>query len=95
MNMKMRRNLAIAILLLILAISTFFYLRGHAIASLKQQLKETLQQQERLIEENEQLKALLARKDDLEFIGYLAKRDLGLILPGEEEYILIEIEREP
>jgi cell division protein FtsB len=47
---------------------------------------------ERLLKENEKLKLLLALKDEPDYIEYLARKELGLVFPGEERYIIIEIE---
>lgn len=88
-----RRALVIALLIGILVVGTIFFLRGRAIVGLQVELKKVQAQQEKLAEETEDLKALFARKDDLGYIEYLARRELGLIRLGEEKYILIE--REP
>jgi cell division protein FtsB len=83
-----RRKLIIVLLIVALSLSVLFYLRGRAIASLQDELLKTQEIEERLLVENERLRALLARKDDLNYIEYLARRELGLIFPGEEKYIL-------
>jgi cell division protein FtsB len=88
-----RRLIAMALWIVLMALATLFYLRDRAIADLQQELRSIQVQQARLSEENQRLRALLARKDDLGYLEYLARRELGLIQPGEEKYILVE--REP
>ena len=88
-----RRAFTLALLIAVLVLSTIFYLRGRAIANLQEELKKVQSQQEKLTEDKEHVRELFARKDDLGYIEYLARRELGLIRPGEEKYILIE--REP
>jgi cell division protein FtsB len=83
----------VGLILVVLALSVLFYLRGQAIAGLRERARKAQAAQEKLIEENEQLKELFARKNDLEYIEYLARRELGLIRLREEKYILLE--REP
>ncbi|OGF53833.1 MAG: hypothetical protein A2Z21_06960 [Candidatus Fraserbacteria bacterium RBG_16_55_9] len=85
-----RRTLILALLIAVLALSAIFSLRGHAIADLKRALKKVQAQQEKLIEEDRHLKENFARKDDLRYIEYLARRELGLLRAGEEKYILME-----
>lgn len=84
------RIVPIAILIGVVALGVLFTLRGQAIVSLQRELHQLQIQQEELIEENGYLRGLLARKDDLGYLEYLARRELGLIKPGEEKYILIE-----
>jgi len=83
-----RKLIMIMLLIAAVSIGAFFYLRGRAIASLQAELLRVEELREELNLENERLRALLALKDDLEYIEYLARRELGLILPGEEKYIL-------
>ncbi len=85
-----RRARVLLALIVVLALFMLFYLRGRAIASLHEELRKLQAQQEQILEDIEDLKALLARKDDLFYLEYLARRELGLIKPNEEKYILIE-----
>lgn len=80
----------LALGLVVVSIGTFFYLRGQAIAEVQAELQAIREHQERIVDDNEELRVLLGRRDDPEFIEYLARRELGLILPGEEKYILVE-----
>ena len=77
-------------LLLCALISLPFYLKGREIFAMRAEIEEIQARQADVTQEIEHLKDLLALKDDLDYIEYLAKRELGLILPGEEKYILIE-----
>lgn len=77
----------------LLAVGVFFTLREREIASLRARVHRIEQRQTAIEQENAALRARLARRDDLDLIEYLARRELGLIMPGEEKYILVE--REP
>ncbi len=67
-----------------------FAQRGYEIWRMRAEIARIERQKASVLQEIERLKAQLALKDDLDYIEYLAKRELGLILPGEEKYILIE-----
>jgi len=90
-----RWTVALLVIVLALGLSALFYLRERGIAALREELQRVEHQKEQLLQENERLRVLLARKDDLDYIEYLARKELGLILPGEEKYILIEGGQEP
>jgi cell division protein FtsB len=76
------------VLLLYALISVPFYLKGQEIFAMRAEIKKIQARQVYVAREIERLEALLTLKDDLDYIEYLAKRELGLILPGEEKYIL-------
>lgn len=80
----------VVIILLILSIGCLFLARGLAIAGLKAELQRLDLQVEELLRERAALKELLAKKFDPEYIEYLARKELGLIRPGEEKYIVME-----
>ncbi len=80
----------VALIAVVIALTAMFALRAQAIADLRAEIQTIEGRKARLMAENERLEVLLARKDDLAYIEYLARRELGLILPGEEKYILIE-----
>jgi cell division protein FtsL len=89
--MKRTRWIILVVLIaVVISITVIFALRARAIADLRAEIQRIEARKARLMEENERLKLQLARKDDLAYIEYLARRELGLILPGEEKYILIE-----
>ncbi len=76
------------VLLLCALISVPFYLKGQEIFAMRAEIEKIRARQVYVAREIERLEELLALKDDLDYIEYLAKRELGLILPGEEKYIL-------
>ncbi|GEM_PF-3270079 len=67
-----------------------FYAKEREIAALQRERASAERLIQTLEQEIEELEALLALKDDLDYIELLARRELGLIFPGEEKYILIE-----
>lgn len=67
-----------------------FYAKEREISALRREQASAERLISTLREEIEGLRALLARKDDLDYLELLARRELGLIFPGEEKYILIE-----
>jgi len=86
--------IVIAFILIILAIGYVFYARAHAIWVMRAELHRNEKRREQLLKEHEALKKLLARKDDLNYIEYLARKELGLVKKGEEKYIIIEGSKE-
>lgn len=89
--MKRTRWIVLAVLIaVVISIAVMFALRARAIAELRSEIRRIEARKALLLEENERLNLQLARKDDLAYIEYLARRELGLILPGEEKYLLIE-----
>ncbi len=77
------------LILIILLVSSVFYLRSRHISSIKSAIDDQLIKRAKLLTESEELRELLGKKDDLEYIEYLARKELGLIKPGEEKYIII------
>jgi len=73
----------------ILTIGVFFGLREHSIAQLHHEIDAVLEEQTRVEATIDNLQTRLDRRDDLDYIEYLARRELGLIRPGEEKYLLI------
>ncbi len=67
-----------------------FYAKEREIAELRRERASAERLLRTLEREIEELQRLLALKDDLDYIELLARRELGLIFPGEEKYILIE-----
>ncbi len=74
----------------ILALGVFFGLREHSIAQLHDEIDAVREEQAQVEATIEGLQARLQRRDDLDYIEYLARKELGLIRPGEEKYILID-----
>jgi len=81
-----------ALIMLILSIGYIFLARQLAIARLEAELRQLDTQREELLRERIELEELLSKKFDREYIEYLARRELGLIMPGEEKYIVVEEE---
>ena len=73
----------------VLAIGVFFGLREHSIAQLHQQIDAVHAEQKSVEAAMDELQTRLDRRDDLDYIEYLARKELGLIRPGEEKYLLI------
>jgi len=76
--------------LLVLSVFWLFLSRALAIAHLRAQLEQLEERREQLLAERAHLEELLGRKDDPAWIEYLARKELGLILPGEEKWIVVE-----
>ncbi len=87
-------SLLIGVLLLAGALSAAFIVRALTIAHLQAELRALYQQEEALLQERAELEALLAKRNDPDYIEYLARKELGLIKPGEEKYIIIDIDEE-
>jgi len=82
--------LLLGALLLAGALSAAFIVRALTIAHLQAELRALYQQEEALLQERAELEELLAKRDDPSYIEYLARKELGLIKPGEEKYIIID-----
>lgn len=78
------------LILIILLVSSVFYLRSRHIASIKSAIDHQLIKRDKLLAENERLRKLLGKRNDLKYIEYLARKKLGLIKPGEEKYIIVD-----
>ena len=87
-------SLLIGVLLLAGALGAAFIVRALTIAHLQAELRALYQQEEALLRERAELEALLAKRNDPDYIEYLARKELGLIKPGEEKYIIIDIDEE-
>jgi len=72
-----------------LALAVFFGFREHSIAQLHGEIHAVQNEQAEVETTIADLEARLDRRDDLDYIEYLARKELGLIRPGEEKYILI------
>lgn len=78
-----------AVVVALLVLGVFFGLREHSIAGLHAEIDATREDQSRVEAANDELRARLERRDDLDYIEYLARVELGLIRPDEEKYLLI------
>ncbi|MFQ5794712.1 MAG: septum formation initiator family protein [Candidatus Bipolaricaulia bacterium] len=85
--------LAIA-LVIVFSIGAVFYSRFQAIATKRAQLRRIEAERELLIERNQQLRDTLEQVNELDYIEYLARKELGFVRDGEEKYIILEEEGE-
>ena len=81
------------VIAIVLSIAYLFYARARIISKMRVELIRIEQQKQTILQEQERLRALIAKKDDLKYIEYLARKELGLIKPGEEKYIILEEKR--
>ena len=81
-------------MLAVCLISSFFLLRGLEIRRLERELAAIYEQQSDALSLQEALRADLERKDDPEAIEAHAREDLGLVKPGEEKVIFVEVDEE-
>ena len=73
----------------VLTIGVFFGLREHSIAQLHDEIATVREKQTRVEATIDELNTRLDRRDDWDYIEYLARTELGLIKPEESKYILI------
>ncbi len=64
--------------------------RALAIRHLQRELIQLEAEKAKIQKEIERLSARLAERENLKLIEYLARKELGMVKPGEELYILIE-----
>lgn len=72
-----------------------FISRALEIQHLQQELVQLEAERAKIRQEIERLSARLKERDNLQLIEYLARKELGMVKPGEEVYILIEDGEEP
>lgn len=85
-----RRWALVGIAILIGALMGLFVSRALEIRHLQQELVRLEAEKAKIHKEIEQLSARLKERDNLKLIEYLARKELGMVKPGEEIYILIE-----
>jgi len=89
---RIRKITALVVVSIVLAvvfsIVYLFYARARTIMEMRSELARIEHQKQAILREQERLRALLAKKEDLKYIEYLARKELGLIKPGEEKYII-------
>ena len=83
-----------ATLLAVCLISSFFLLRWLEIGRLERDLAAIHEEQRVALAHQEALRADLALKDDPEAIEARAREELGLVKPGEEKVIFVEVDEE-
>ena len=92
---RLRRGAWItATLLAVCLVVSFFLLRWFEIRRLESDLAAIHAQQQAALAHQEALHTDLARKDDPEAIEEHAREELGLVKPGEEKVIFIEVDEE-
>ncbi len=64
--------------------------RALTIRHLRHELIQLEAEKAKIQKEIERLSARLAERENLKLIEYLARKELGMVKPGEELYILIE-----
>lgn len=89
---NVQRVLLVGACALVLAIIALFFGRALEIGRLQAELVQLEAEKTKILREIESLQAQLQKKGDLRLIEYLARKELGLVKPGEEVYLLIERE---
>lgn len=87
--MSYRALIIAPILLGTIALGWVFYEKQTEINSYRQDVTSLEAKQDLVNQEIESFQRLLSLKDDNEYIEYLARKELGLIYPGEEKYIIV------
>jgi cell division protein FtsB len=88
--MPKRRWLLTALAVLGAAFIALFIVRGLDIYRLRSELLQLESEKAKILQEIDVLLARLKAKDDLKLLEYLARKELGMVKPGEEVYIIIE-----
>ncbi|MCR4404370.1 MAG: septum formation initiator family protein [Candidatus Acetothermia bacterium] len=90
---RLRRLVLLATLIaigsVVLGIGYLFIARALEISRLEAQLRQLDLREQQLLQERAELEKLLAKRFDNEYMEYLARKQLGLIRPGEEKYIIV------
>jgi cell division protein FtsB len=77
-------------IVLVGALVGLFVSRALAIRHLQHELVQLEAEKAKIQREIERLSARLTERDNLKLIEYLARKELGMVKPGEELYIVIE-----
>lgn len=85
-----RRWALVGMVVLLGVLIGLFVSRALEIRHLRQELIQLEAEKAKIQREIERLSARLKEKDNLTLIEYLARKELGMVKPGEEIYILIE-----
>lgn len=86
----MKRWRLVLVLIVVAIILGLLISRAITIWHLRAELAQLEAEKAKIQQEIERLSARLREKDNLKFIEYLARQELGMVKPGEELYILIE-----
>lgn len=91
---NVRRALLVGAGLLALTVLTLFVARGLEIRRLRAEHLQLEAEKAKIRRDIDSLQAQLQKNSDLKLIEYLARKELGLVKPGEEVYLLVEEEEE-
>ncbi|MCS6937368.1 MAG: septum formation initiator family protein [Candidatus Bipolaricaulota bacterium] len=91
---RLRLALRLAIISGVLWIALSFLMREIEIRRLQAELALLERQKAKVLQEIEELKVRLQSKDDLRLLEYLARKELGMVKPGEEVYLIVESDEE-
>ncbi len=86
----MKRWRLVLILIVMGLLLGIFISRVLTIRHLRAELAQLETEKAKIQKEIERLSARLAERENLTLIEYLARKELGMVKPGEELYILIE-----
>lgn len=90
-HMRRRRWLLAGVTLLMgFAFIALFIVRGLEIHRLRSELLQLETEKAKILREIETMSARLKAQNDLKLIEYLARKELGMVKPGEEVYIIVE-----
>lgn len=84
----LRRLLLTGLISLAAVIGYAFYLQITSVLDFQMELSTLKTQAQAIQAENQRLAEQLSLQDDPQYLEYLARRELGLIKPGEVKYIL-------
>lgn len=87
---RRRWLLAGGTLLMGFALIALFIVRGLEIHRLRSELLQLETEKAKILQEIEAMSAQLKAQNDLKLIEYLARKELGMVKPGEEVYIIVE-----
>jgi len=85
-----RRFLLVVLTLIGVALITLFASRALEVQRLQAELVQLETEKAKIRQEIEALSARLKAQNDLKLIEYLARKELGMVKPGEEVYIIVE-----
>lgn len=86
MSRRQRRLRLVALSIAILGLGVFFGLREHSIAQIHREIDAVREKRAQVEARIDALQTRLERRDNLNYIEYLARKKLGLIRPDEKKY---------
>jgi|YNPNPStandDraft_1061719.scaffolds.fasta_scaffold52318_2 cell division protein FtsL len=85
-----RRWVLVGVVVFVGVLAGLFLSRALEIRHLQQELIQLEAEKAKIQKEIERLSAQLSDKGNLKLVEYLARKELGMVKPGEQIYILIE-----